>query len=93
MVMTIENKKIKLKEGESGLVISLSNEDYPNGIDRYHDDPMVITTTIHNYIVKRILVDQGSLVYIMYNVAAGSINIKKSNLSPHDGNLISFSRK
>ena len=55
MVMTMENKKIKLEGGESGLIISFFDKDYLDGFDRDHDDLMVITTTIHNYTVKRIL--------------------------------------
>ena len=55
--MTVENKKIKSKEGESRTVISFFDEDYPDGFNRDHDDLMVITATIHNYTVKRILVD------------------------------------
>ena len=55
--MVIENKKIILDDLEKGLVISFSNEDYPKGFNKDHDDPMVITTTIHNDVVKRILVD------------------------------------
>ena len=54
---------------------------------------MVIIATIHNYSVKRILVDQGSSADILYSAIAASIGIKKSNLKPHEGSLIGFSRK
>ena len=46
-------------------------------LNQDHDDTMVITATIHNYVVKRILVDQGSLTEILYSVVATSMNITK----------------
>ena len=84
------NKKVKLEKRVSGLVIYFSNNDYPKGFHRNHDDLMVITTTIHNYAVKRILINQGSSIDILYNTTTTSMNIKKSDLRPHDGNLINF---
>ena len=54
---------------------------------------MVITATIHNYSVKRILVDQGSSTDILYSDAAASIGIKKTDLKPHEGRLIGYSGK
>ena len=42
---------------KKGLVISFSDDDYPKGFDHDHDDSMVIIATIHNYVVKIILVD------------------------------------
>ena len=54
---------------------------------------MVITGTIHNYSIRRILVDQGSSVDILYSVIAANMGIKKSNLKLHEGSLIGFSRK
>ena len=55
--MAIENKKVKSDNVERGPIISFSNDDYPKGFNCDHDDSMVISTTIHNYIVKRILVN------------------------------------
>ena len=55
--MAIENKKVKPDSTESNPVILFSSDDYLEGFDYDHDDPMVITTTIHNYVVKRILVN------------------------------------
>ena len=56
-MIAIENKKVKLDELEKGPIISFSNNDNPKGFDQYHDDLMVITTAIHNYVVERILMD------------------------------------
>ena len=51
---------------------------------------MVITTTFHNYVIKRILVDQGNLANFLYNIIAMSMNITRSNLKPCNGILIGF---
>ena len=54
---------------------------------------MVIIGTIQNYSVKRILVNQGSSADTLYSNATTSMGIKKSDLKPHKGSLISFSSK
>ena len=51
---------------------------------------MVIITTIHNYVVKRILVDQGSIADILYSTIAVGMNITRFDLKPHNSNLIGF---
>ena len=81
-MMTIKNKRVRFDNEEKKVVISFSNDHYLEGFDWDHDDPMVITVAIHNYIVKRILVDQGSLANILYSVTTISMNITKANLKP-----------
>ena len=80
-VITIENKKAKPDDVENSVVLSLSDDDYLEGFDRDHDDPMVIATTIHNYVVKRNLMDQGSLIDILYSAAVTTMNISKGDLN------------
>ena len=92
-VLTVKNKKVRLASIGVGQVISFSDDDYPKGFDQQHDDRMVIIATIHNYLVKHILVDQGSSTVILYSTVATSMGIKKANLKPHEGNLIGFSGK
>ena len=86
----MEGKKVKPHKEESGVIITFSNNEYLKWFDQDHDNLMVIMAAIHNYVAKRILVDQGSLVNILYNVMVASINIRKFDLRPHDGNLIGF---
>ena len=57
VIMVVENKKVKNDDINKGLIISFFDENYFNGFDRDHDVPMVITTTVHNYAIKRVLVD------------------------------------
>ena len=56
-IIVIENNKVKSNNKEKGLDILFSDDDYVKGFDRYHDNPMVIIATIHNCVVKRILVN------------------------------------
>ena len=91
--MIVENKKVRLDDTVKSALILFSYNDYLKGFDWNHDNLMVIIIAIHNYIVKRILVDHRSLANILYNATIISMNISKVNLKPHNGNLISFSSK
>ena len=57
-----ESKRAKL---ERPLVMGFSDEDKVGTIQP-HDDALVITLRIRGYDVKRVMVDQGSVVEIMY---------------------------
>ena len=54
--------------------IYFTEDDYGD-IDREHDDPMVISALIHNFLVKRILVDQGSSADILYSHTAEALGL------------------
>ena len=45
--------------------IVFTDDDF-HDLDHLQDDPMVITVEIENYVVKKVLVDQGSSVDILY---------------------------
>ena len=91
--MVVENKKVNTILIERGPIILFSNNDYPERFDHDHDDPMVVITIIHNYTVRRILVNQESSIDILYNAIATSMNIQKRKLRPYLRNLIRFSKK
>ena len=59
------NQDPKRARVEILLVIGFSNED-KIGTIQPHDDALVITFRIGEYDVKRVMVDQGSAVEIMY---------------------------
>ena len=88
--MAIENKKVKLDNAKRGSIISFFNDDYLEGFNCDHDDSVVIIATVHNYVVKRILANQGSLADISYSAIAASMNIHKKDLKPHIRNLVGF---
>ena len=58
-----------------------------------HDDALVITLRIGGYNVKRVMVDQGSAVEIMYPDLYKGLNLKAKNLTPHSSPLVSFEGK
>ena len=58
-----------------------------------HDDALVVTLRIGGYDVKRVLVDQGSAVEVMYPNLYKGLKLKPENLTPHDSSLVSFEGK
>ena len=54
-------KKLKLAQGP----IEFEDEDL-EGITKPHDDTLVVTASINGFIMKRVLVDQGSRAEVMY---------------------------
>ncbi|XP_020201857.1 uncharacterized protein LOC109787716 [Cajanus cajan] len=61
------------------------------GIDTVQDDPMVISVEIHNCIVKKTLVDQGSSADILYWNIFKQLGISETELIPYDDPLVGFS--
>ena len=58
-----------------------------------HDDTLVVTLRIGGYDVKRVLVDQGSAVKIMYPDLYKGLNLKLEDLTTYDSPLVSFKGK
>ena len=54
---------------------------------------MVITLQIGRYDVKRVMVDQGSVVEIMYPDLYKGLNLKSEDLMPYNSPLVSFEGK
>ena len=69
--------------------IYFTEDDYGD-IDREHDDPMVISALIHNFLVKRILVDQGSSADILYSHTAEALGLQKTTYNAYAGALVGF---
>ena len=61
-------------------ILGFSNEDKIRTIQP-HDDALVVTLRIGGYDVKRVLVDQGSAVKIMYPNLYKGLNLKPKNLT------------
>ena len=58
-----------------------------------HDDALVVTFRIGGYDVKRVMVDQGSYVEIMYPDLYRGLNLKPEDLIAFDSPLVSFNGK
>ena len=70
-------------------VLGFSDED-KIGTTQPHNDTLVVTLRIRGYDVKRVLVDQGSAVKIMYPDLYKGLNLKPEDLTTYDSPLVSF---
>ncbi|XP_030940173.1 uncharacterized protein LOC115965120 [Quercus lobata] len=73
-------------------VLSFSDDDKAGTIQPY-DDALVVTLRIGVYDVKRVLVDQGSEVEIMYPDLYKGLNLKLEDLTSYDSPLVGFDGK
>ena len=67
------------------------NEEDAKGVKQPHNDPLVITFTIEGFNTKRILVDNGSSVDILYLPAFQQLKLDPRRMRPFDSPLVSFS--
>ena len=86
------NQDLKRARVELPLVMGFSNED-KIGTIQPHNDALVITLRIGGYVVKRVMVDQGSAAEIMYPDLYKGLNLKAKDLTPYSSPLMSFDRK
>ena len=77
---------------ELPLVMGFSDED-KIGTIQPHNDVLVITLRIGGYDVKRVMVDQGNAVEIMYPDLYKGLNLKAKDLTPYSSPLVSFKGK
>ena len=66
------------------------NDDDLEGTIQPHDDALVVTTRINGFIVKRVLIDQGSGTEVMYLDLYRGLGLKKDDLSKYDMPLMGF---
>ena len=55
-----------------------------------HDDALVVTLRIGGYDVKRVMIDQGSVVDIMYPYLYKGLGLKPEDLAAYNSPLVSF---
>ena len=72
--------------------LSFSDEDKV-GTLQPHDDTLVVTLRIEGYDVKRLLVDQGSDVEIMYPNFYEGLRLKLEDLSCYESPLVGSDEK
>ena len=83
------NHEPKKARVERPLVMGFSDEDKVGTIQP-HDDALVITLRIGGYNVKRVTVDQGSAVEIMYPDLYKGLSLRVEHLTPYSSPLVSF---
>ena len=72
--------------------LSFSDKD-KIGTIQPHDDALVVTLKIEGYDVKRVMVDQGSGIEIMYLNLYKELNLRPKDLIAYDSHLVSFDGK
>ena len=72
--------------------LGFSSEDKAGTIQP-HDDTLVVTLKIEGYDVRRVLIDQGSAVEIMYPDLYKGLNLKPEDLTAYESPLVSFEEK
>ena len=77
---------------ETMLVLSFSDKDKA-GTLQPHDDTLEVTLRIKGYDVKRVLIDQGSGVEIMYPDLFKGLKLRSKDLTCYDSPLIRFDGK
>ena len=73
-------------------MLSFSNAD-KLGTIQPHDDALVVTLRIGGYDVRRVMVDQGSAVEIMYPDLYKGLGLKPEDLMTYSSPLVSFKGK
>ena len=73
-------------------ILGFSDEDKIETIQP-HDDALVVTFRIGGYDVKIVLVDQGSVVEIIYPDLYKVLNLRSEDLTAYDSPLLSFEGK
>lgn len=87
-----DDKESKRARGMATPLIGFSDED-KLGTLQPHDDALVVMLRIGGYDVKRVLVDQGSAVEVMYPDLYKGLKLKPEDLMVYDSPLVSFKGK
>ena len=66
------------------------NDDDLEGTIQAHDDALVVMARINGFIVKKVLIDQGSGAEVMYPDLFNGLGLKNEDLSKYDTPLVGF---
>ena len=64
-----------------------------SGAIKPHNDALVVMLRIGGYDIRRVLVDQGSTIEIMYPDLYKGLNLKPDDLTAYESPLVSFEGK
>ncbi|XP_030969991.1 uncharacterized protein LOC115990283 [Quercus lobata] len=87
-----DDRESKRANGMTTPLIGFSDED-KLGTLQTHDDALVVTLKIGGYDVKKVLVNQGSIVKVMYPDLYKGLKLKPEDLTAYDSPLVSFKGK
>ena len=73
-------------------LIAFSNEDLEETIQP-HDDVLVVTARISGFLVKRVMIDQGSGADVMFPNLFKGLGLKNQDLIKYDTPLVSFDER
>ena len=92
--LSAEDREREFKRSKKGssLILGFSDED-KKGTIQPHDDALVVTLRIGGFDVRRVLVDSGSAVEVMYPDLYKGLNLRSEDLTAYDSPLISFEGK
>ncbi|XP_050254957.1 uncharacterized protein LOC126700816 [Quercus robur] len=92
--LSAEDGKRESKRSKKGNspILRFSDED-KGGTIQLHDDALVVTLRIGGFDVKRVLVDPGSVVEVMYPDLYKGLNLRPEDLTAYNSPLISFEGK
>ena len=86
------DRESKRAKGMASPILGFSDEDKVETIQP-HDDALVITLRIGGYDMRRVLVDQGSAVEVMYPDLYKGLKLRPKDLTAYDSPLVSFKGK
>ncbi|XP_030923071.1 uncharacterized protein LOC115949952 [Quercus lobata] len=88
----VDDREFKRAKGMVSPILGFSDEDKVGTIQP-HDNALVVTLRIGGYDVKRVLVDQGSAVEVMYPDLYKGLKLRLEDLTAYDSSLVSFKGK
>ena len=81
------------KENERPIrAIAFDDEDL-KGMIQPHDDALVIAARISGFLVKRVMIDQGGRVDVMYPNLFKRLGFENQDLAKYESSLVSFDRR
>ena len=92
--LSAEDREREFKRSKKGssLILEFSDED-KRGTIQPHDDALVVTLRIRSFDVRRVLVDPGSAVEVMYPDLYKGLNLRPEDLTAYNSPFISFEGK
>lgn len=86
---SLNSVAVEKKPTRSLPLITFIDEDF-EGIDRCHNDPMVVKIQVVNILVCKVLLDNGRSIDVLYWLAFKQLGLPKSQIEPFSKKFIGF---